>query len=176
MGWTRSNVTSSVKIHLFFKKFSLLCFTIGKYFRIYWKIGNIDKYFASMKTYIWLLFSGETDTLGQDKEDIRMTQWPPFTDLSLCTDAFKYLLIQLNTDRIHYNSGISPIWLSIIIMWQVANKGPSSQGCGFSCGHVWMWELDWRNLSTKELMFLNCGVGEDSWESLGLQGDPTSPF
>ena len=25
-------------------------------------------------------------------------------------------------------------------------------------------------------MFLNCGVGEDSWESLGLQGDPTSPF
>ena len=31
------------------------------------------------------------------------------------------------------------------------NKGPSSQGCGFSCGHVWMWELDckeswvWKN-------------------------------
>ena len=24
-------------------------------------------------------------------------------------------------------------------------------------------------------MFLNWGVGEDSWESLGLQGDPTSP-
>ena len=26
------------------------------------------------------------------------------------------------------------------------------------------------------MMVLNCGVGEDSWESLGLQGDPTSPF
>ena len=25
-------------------------------------------------------------------------------------------------------------------------------------------------------MLLNCGVGEDSCESLGLQGDPTSPF
>ena len=25
-------------------------------------------------------------------------------------------------------------------------------------------------------MLLNCGVGEDSWESLGLKGDPTSPF
>ena len=28
-----------------------------------------------------------------------------------------------------------------------ANKGSSSQGYGFSCGHVWMWELDcgpWR--------------------------------
>ena len=23
-----------------------------------------------------------------------------------------------------------------------ADQGPSSQGCGFSCGHVWMWELD----------------------------------
>ena len=34
----------------------------------------------------------------------------------------------------------------------------------------------WRKLSIEELMLLNCGVGEDSWESLGLQGDPTSPF
>ena len=31
-------------------------------------------------------------------------------------------------------------------------------------------------LSTEEFMLLNCGVGEDSWESLGLQGDLTSPF
>ena len=31
----------------------------------------------------------------------------------------------------------------------------------------------WRKLSTKELMLLNCGVGEDSCESLGLQEDPT---
>ena len=34
----------------------------------------------------------------------------------------------------------------------------------------------WRKLSAEELMLLNCGVGEYSWESLGLQGDPTSPF
>jgi len=27
----------------------------------------------------------------------------------------------------------------------------------------------WRKLSAKELMLLNCGAGEDSWESLGLQ-------
>ena len=31
-----------------------------------------------------------------------------------------------------------------------------------------------KKLSTKELMLLNCGVGKDSWESLGLQGDQTS--
>ena len=30
-------------------------------------------------------------------------------------------------------------------------------------------------LSTEELMLFNCGVGQDSCESLGLQGDPTSP-
>ena len=25
-----------------------------------------------------------------------------------------------------------------------ANKGPASQGYGFSSGHVWMWELDYK--------------------------------
>ena len=29
---------------------------------------------------------------------------------------------------------------------------------------------------SEELMLLNCGVGEGSCESLGLQGDPASPF
>ena len=32
-----------------------------------------------------------------------------------------------------------------------------------------------KKAESEELMLLNCGVGEDSWESLGLQGDPTSP-
>ena len=32
-----------------------------------------------------------------------------------------------------------------------------------------------KKLSAEELMLLNCGVGEDSSEPLGLQGDPTSP-
>ena len=32
-----------------------------------------------------------------------------------------------------------------------------------------------KKAAAEELMLLNCGVGEDSWESLGLQGDPTSP-
>ena len=31
-----------------------------------------------------------------------------------------------------------------------------------------------RKLSAEELMLLNCGVGEDSWESLVLQGDPAN--
>ena len=32
-----------------------------------------------------------------------------------------------------------------------------------------------KKLSAEELMLLNCGVGEDSLVSFGLQGDPTSP-
>ena len=33
----------------------------------------------------------------------------------------------------------------------------------------------WGKLRAEKLMLLNHGVGGDSWESLGLQGDPTSP-
>ena len=33
---------------------------------------------------------------------------------------------------------------SILKSKDIANKGPSSQGCGFSSGHVWMWELDYK--------------------------------
>ena len=33
--------------------------------------------------------------------------------------------------------------------------------------------FDW-DYHTKELMLLNCGIREDSWESPGQQGDPTS--
>ena len=33
-----------------------------------------------------------------------------------------------------------------------------------------------KKAENKELMLLNCGVGENSWESLGQQRDPTSPF
>ena len=32
-----------------------------------------------------------------------------------------------------------------------------------------------KKLSAEELMVLNCSVGEDSWESVGLQEDQTSP-
>ena len=55
-----------------------------------------------------------------------------------------------------------------------ANNGRSNQSYVFSSSHVWMWELDQRSLSTEKLMLSNCGAGEDSWESLGLQGDQTN--
>ena len=35
-------------------------------------------------------------------------------------------------------------WQSSILFLWLSNKGPSSQGYGFSSGHVWMWELDYK--------------------------------
>ena len=54
-----------------------------------------------------------------------------------------------------------------------ANKGLSSQGYGFSSSDIRMW--DWTIRKAERRRIFNCGVGEDSWESLRLQGDPISP-
>ena len=42
---------------------------------------------------------------------------------------------------------------------------------------LWMWVYKYlfEALIAEELMLLNCGVGEDSWKPLGLQGDSNSP-
>ena len=50
-----------------------------------------------------------------------------------------------------------------------SNKGSSSQSYGLSSHHVRMWELDYKESWAPKLMLLNCGIGEDSWEFLGLQ-------
>ena len=44
-----------------------------------------------------------------------------------------------------------------------ANKGPSSQGYGFSSSLIWMWELVYKeSWAPKKLMLFSCGIGEDS--------------
>ena len=60
-------------------------------------------------------------------------------------------------------TNLDSIWKSR----DITDKILSSQSYGSSSSHVWMWVLDHRKLSTKELMLSNCGAGEDSWESLG---------
>ena len=56
-----------------------------------------------------------------------------------------------------------------------ANKGPFSQGYGFSSSQVWMWELDYKeNWAPKNWCFWTVLL-EKTLESLGLLGDPTSP-
>ena len=56
-----------------------------------------------------------------------------------------------------------------------ADKSLYSQSYGFFNSHVQIWELDHKEgWVPKELMLLNWGVREDSWESLGLI-KPVSP-
>ena len=49
-----------------------------------------------------------------------------------------------------------------------ANKGPSSQGYGFSSGHVWMWELDCEQSWAPKNWCFSTVVLEKTQESLGL--------
>ena len=76
-----------------------------------------------------------------------------------------------------------------------ANKAPSTQGCGFSSGHVWMWELDYKeSWVQKNLCFwtvvlektlestLDCKEiqpvrpkGKQSWIFIG-RTDPEAPI
>ena len=47
-----------------------------------------------------------------------------------------------------------------------ANKGPSSQGYGFSNGHVWMWELDYKESLVQKNWCFWTVVLEKTFESL----------
>ena len=59
--------------------------------------------------------------------------------------------------------------------YHLANKGLYSESYGFSSSHVQMWELDHKEgWMPKNLCFQNYGAREESWESLGWQGDQTS--
>ena len=53
----------------------------------------------------------------------------------------------------------------IFLNMEAANQTP----------RIYKWLRRKRKQRAEKLMLLNYGVGEDSWESLGLQGDPTSP-
>ena len=50
------------------------------------------------------------------------------------------------------------------------NKVLPSQDYGFSSGHVWMWELDYKESWVPKNWCFWTVVLEKTWESLGLQG------
>ena len=56
-----------------------------------------------------------------------------------------------------------------------ANKTVSSQSYGFSNSHVWVWVWTIKKAECQRIDAFELWCGEDSWESLGLQGDPTRP-
>ena len=54
---------------------------------------------------------------------------------------------------------------SIFKSRDIANKRPSHQGFGFSCGHVWMWELDYKESWMKKNWWFWTVVLEKTLES-----------
>ena len=76
--------------------------------------------------------------------------------LMLCVYALNYILEEEEKKNL---SSFNLEKTSCIFQWSCMNVRVGLQ----------------RKLSAEELMLLNCSV-EDYWESLGLQGDPTSPF
>ena len=55
-------------------------------------------------------------------------------------------------------------------------KGPSSQGYGFSSGHVWKWELEYKeSWAVKNWCFWTVVLEKTLESPFGLLGDPTSP-
>ena len=62
----------------------------------------------------------------------------------------------------------------------ILERIPMDRGARWATVHRvtqnWTWLMygceSWTVKKAEELMLLNCGVGEDSWESPGLQGDP----
>ena len=69
---------------------------------------------------------------------------------------------------------LSQVWLFATLLhpWDFPGKS-TGVGCHFLL--QWMWELDHKEgWAPKNWCFSNYGTGEDSWESLGQQGDQTS--
>ena len=56
-------------------------------------------------------------------------------------------------------------------MHNFANKGPYSQSYGFPSSHVQYESCTIKKAECRRIDAFNCGPGEDSWESFGLQGN-----
>ena len=56
-----------------------------------------------------------------------------------------------------------------------ADRGPCNQSYGFFSSHIWTWELDPKEGWVPKNRCFRIVVLEKTWESLGLQGDQTSP-
>ena len=111
------------------------------------------------------------------REGSDMTEWVHFHFSLSCIgegygNPLQYSCLENPRD---WGTWWAAIWGSTELDWTELAAAATVKPVIFSSGHVWLGDLDYWLLSMEELMFLSLGAGEDSWESLGLQGDPTSP-
>ena len=85
--------------------------------------------------------------------------------LSLWSNSHIHTWLLQSFDYINFISKVMSLLFNSCLGWLVIAFLPRSKHLLIS----WL-----QCLSAEELMLLSCGVGEDTRESLGLQGDPTS--
>ena len=93
---------------------------------------------------------------GETMETVRDLFWGAPKSLQMVTDCSHEIKRCLLLER----KSMTNVCLAKAMIFAVIMHGCES------------WSI---KLSTEELMLLNCGVGQDSFESLGWQGNPTSP-
>ena len=67
------------------------------------------------------------------------------------------------------------VWVNSRSWWWTGRPGVLQSMVSQTVVHNWATELNWTVKKTEhqELIILNGGISEDSWESIGQQGDPT---
>ena len=155
--WSRSVVSNSLRLHGL-KPTSLLHLSTGFFRQEYWS---------------GLPFPPGRSSRPRDKTQVSLIVGRTFTIW-----ATREVLTK---DQFNFTYGRELVHFTVLLGAVVVGEGRgkpflvtlSKIAASQSCMDVRVGL--WRKLSAEELMLLNCGVGEYSGESLGLQGDPTSP-
>ena len=95
--------------------------------------------------------------------------------ISFKMDWLDLLIVQgtLKSVLQHHSSKASILWHSAFFVVQLSHPYMTTGKTIALTRKTYVGKI--MSLLFNMLSKLNCGVGEDSWESLGLQGDPTSP-
>ena len=107
-----------------------------------------------------------------------------FADKCQYSQSYGFSISHIWMWELDHKEGWMSEWKLLSHAWLFANPDSLCSLPGSSVHRILQARLlEWvaisfseRRLRTNELILLKCGIGEDSWESLGLQGDPTSPF
>jgi len=139
-------------------------------------------YYRHILLFLFYKIRASETLLARDDMATKRTLWE--TDLIPVSMNYRYQKLKINLKWwciIFFHGSQTLICCALGIVYWKAEVLLCQQRSMWSRLWFFQWScMDvrvglWRRLSTEELMLLNCGVGEDSWESPGLQGDPTSP-
>ena len=122
---------------------------LGRIYINSWRVVPLDRDKKEWNYKVSALSWFSFNRINHDKFNICciwVTYWP-LPNSSFCSDGSLSFICHMSTFLVHFFLEFFPgiLFLFTFLLWQFSTIHKSS------------------------------GVGEDSWESLGLQGDPTSP-